>query len=160
MLDAAREAVHARDEFLSVASHELRTPLMTLQLRLKTIEDNLHELLTKDATMRRKFGSAIRQGRRLMSLVENLLDVSRITSGQLTLQKEEFDLAEAASEVVEQFTESVHAAGCTIRLRIDGGARGQWDRVRVEQMLQNLLANAIKYAPRTAIEIVVGRRLD
>lgn len=155
MLDAAREAVHARDEFLSVASHELRTPLMTLQLRLDTIEEDLRDLLSNDMAMKRKVGSAIRQGKRLMSLVESLIDVSRIARGQLTLQKERFDLAEATAEVVEQFTESVKAAGCTVDIRVETPVHGEWDRVRVEQMLQNLLTNAIKYAPRTPIEVVV-----
>jgi PAS domain S-box-containing protein len=153
--DVAEKAVYARDEFLSIASHELRTPLTTLQLRLESLKQQL-SLAGTDGRMSRKLESSLRQSARLTSLVDGLLDVSRITNGKLTLQKERFDLAETAREIVEQFGEAAHHAGVTFEFRADGPAYGVWDRLRVEQIIQNLVSNAIKYAPNAPVEVGVG----
>lgn len=151
--DLAEEAVRARDEFLSIASHELRTPLTTLNLRL---EGMASQIARDDHTgFARKIESARRQGARLMSLVDSLLDVSRITTGHLTLQREAFDLADAAREVVDGFSEDAARARCPLALEVRSRAVGCWDRMRIEQILQNLLANAIKYAPDAPIEVTV-----
>ncbi len=152
---AAETAVHARDEFLSIASHELRTPLMTLQLRLQSLKDD-PSVQGMEAHVLRMLESSLRQGTRLMSLISCLFDVSRITNGQLTLTREKFDLGDAARELVEQFAEAAELAGVTLDLRIEGPAAGVWDRVRVGQIVENLLSNAIKYGPSSRIEITVG----
>jgi PAS domain S-box-containing protein len=157
-LDAAHEAVSARDEFLSIASHELRTPLTTLQLRLQSLEFNLADVFASGREgLRRKLSSAMGQGRRLISLVDNLLDVARITNGKLTLQRESFDLGDSIREVTDSFAEMAHSAGCDVEVRTEGTLVGNWDRLRVEQVVQNLLGNAIKYAPKAPIQVgVVG----
>ncbi len=152
---AAEMAVHARDEFLSIASHELRTPLMTLQLRLQSLKDNPSSQGMEE-NVRRMLESSLRQGRRLMSLVSCLFDVSRITNGKLTLMRERFDLGDAARELVEQFAEAAAIAGVSIELRVEGPAIGVWDRLRVGQIVENLLSNAIKYGPNSPVEITVG----
>ncbi|MCC7538787.1 MAG: response regulator [Deltaproteobacteria bacterium] len=154
---AAEAAVHARDEFLSIASHELRTPLTTLRLRLQSLERSSHPSGDRDdLRLREKVESALRQTNRLASLVDSLLDVSRITTGTIKLYRERFDLAEAAREVVDGFAEAASAAGCTITLEASPGLSGCWDRLRVEQVLQNLVGNALKYAAGSAIEVVVA----
>jgi signal transduction histidine kinase len=106
--------------------------------------------------MSRKLDSSLRQGARLASLVDSLLDVSRINNGKLTLQKERFDLADTAREIVERFGEAADNAGVTLDLRADGPAYGVWDRLRVEQIIQNLVSNAIKYGPEAPVEIGIG----
>ena len=151
--DLAEEAVRARDEFLSIASHELRTPLTTLNLRLEGLAAQVAR--GDHDGFPRKIESAQRQAARLMTLVDSLLDVSRITTGHLTLQREAFDLADAAREVVDGFSEDAARARCPIALDIKAHAIGNWDRMRIEQILQNLLANAIKYAPHAPIDITV-----
>jgi signal transduction histidine kinase len=93
---------------------------------------------------------------RLTALVDNLLDVSRITSGHLTLQREEFDLAEVTKDVTERFAEEISRAGCSLQLDANGPVIGCWDRVRIEQVVTNLLANAIKYGGGKPIEITVN----
>jgi PAS domain S-box-containing protein len=155
--DAAEQAVNARDEFLSIASHELRTPLTTLQLRLNSLNDDL-TASGVTAPVKRKLDSSLRQGSRLMTLVDSLFDVSRITSRRLTLQPERFDLTEAASELVERFSEAAALAGVTLAFHAEGAAIGAWDRLRVEQILQNLLSNAIKYAPNAPVAVTIGTR--
>ena len=156
LADTAHAAVAARDEFLSIASHELRTPLMTLQLRL----DTLHEALQRDqcaAPTRAMLDSAVRQADRLVSLVDGMLDVSRITSGRLALQLDSFDLCEAVSEVADHFREAATKAGCDLAVDTRGPIVGAWDRLRIEQILSNLVGNAIKYAPHHPVEIAATR---
>jgi PAS domain S-box-containing protein len=159
--DAAEQAVHARDEFLSIASHELRTPLTTLQLRLQSLQQQLEvDGTAMEPKIARKLESSLRQGTRLIDLVDNLLDVSRIANGGIVLQREPFDLAQAIAELVERFTEPAAVAGITMEFQSDGAVTGEWDRLRVEQIAENLIGNAIKYAPRAPIAVTVGARAD
>ena len=95
-----------------------------------------------------------RQGTRLTHLVEALLDVARLSTGRLQLGREEFDLAELAREVTGRFAEDLARAGCELQLHLRP-VRGCWDRLRVEQVLTNLLANAIKFGPGQPIEVHV-----
>jgi PAS domain S-box-containing protein len=152
--DAAERAIHTRDEFLSIASHELRTPLTTLQLRLHSLKRDLLRELTSSET-ERKLDSTLRQGHRLMNLVDSLLDVSRITTGRIRLNRETFDLIAAIRELVQRFTEVAAMAGVTIELRAEGALEGSWDRLRVEQIVENLVTNALKYAPKAPLDISV-----
>ncbi len=155
--ESAEQAVVARDEFLSIASHELRTPLMTLQLRLQSIQESLDAPLDERSAPEasRWLASAARQAGRLGSLVDSLLDVSRITSGRLTLNRERFDLADATREVAERFAEAAETAGCPLSVEACAAVVGTWDRLRIEQILLNLIGNALKYAPRAPVEISV-----
>jgi signal transduction histidine kinase len=148
----SKQAILARDEFLSIASHELRTPLTALKLRLQSL------LYGQEATgkTRRKLESAARQTDRLERLIENLLDVSRITTGHLTLEPEEFDLAEAAREVCERFRESAGESGFVLEVDAAAPVVGCWDRMRVEQVLNNLLSNAHKYGAGKPVSVSVS----
>jgi PAS domain S-box-containing protein len=160
--DAAEHAVRARDEFLSIASHELRTPLTTLQLRLQSLANDLRAVPapTIDTRIRGKVESALRQEQRLIGLVDSLLDVSRIINGVVTLQREPVDLAEVARQVIERFAEAAANVGVALELRESGSPKGVWDRLRVEQIVQNLIANALRYAPNAPVEVTVGSRDD
>ena len=149
----AKEAVRFRDEFLSIASHELRTPLTALQLQVETLRDALTELDHQQIAAR--IAKAERQIGRLGKLIANLLDVSRIVSGRLQLELEDFDAAEAVREVADRFAEEAARAGCTLHVEC-ARAPGRWDRVRLEQVVTNLLSNAIKYAPGSPIQIRVA----
>lgn len=148
--DDLKLAVQARDEFLSIASHELRTPLTTLQLQLDSLARDL------DSTSRsRKLEVCVRQGRRLVALVDRLFDFSRITRGTLTLQREPFDLAQAARDVVERLTDIAARAGVMVHVDSAAAVTGHWDRLRVEQVIENLVSNALKYAPDRPITVAV-----
>ena len=155
----AHQAIRVRDDFLAIASHELRTPLTTLQLQLDSLERTADRLPPDIAVpLRRKLDSSCRQALRLASLIDSLLDVSRITTGRLALKPEPMDLVEVAGEIAERFRPQASTAGCEIRL-----ATGQprievlWDRLRIEQVLGNLLANAIKYGAGSPVDIRVDR---
>ena len=147
------EALRLRDEFLAIASHELRTPLTSLQLELHSIGRRASELDDKIAV---KLERALRSGDRLTALVEMLLDVSRISSGRLTLRVERFDLALLARELCERFADQAARAGCEVRFHADAaGVVGTWDRIRIEQVISNLVGNAIKYAAGAPVDIGV-----
>jgi PAS domain S-box-containing protein len=152
-LDTAERAVHARDEFLSIASHELRTPLSTLQLRLTSLHGDL-----AGGALGSKVDATLRQSTRLVGLVENLFDFSRISSGTLALRRQRFDLAEAARDAVERLRELAARAAVVVRVESDGVVAGEWDRLRVDQVIENLVSNAIKYAPNRPVTVTIGAR--
>src|SRR5690349_8871407 len=148
----AEEAVRLRDEFLSIAAHELRTPLSALQLQLQGLLERPDGV---DPRIRAKLERACRSGDRLVTLVDALLDVSRITSGSLSLNPSRFDLAAAVQDVVERFREHAVRAASTVTIRTEAGLEGRWDRLRIEQVVTNILTNALKYAAGTPVEIVL-----
>ena len=137
----SKQAIFARDEFLFIASHELRTPLTALKLRLQSL------LYAQDATgkTRHKLESAARQTDRLERRFDNLLDVSRITTGNFNIEPEEFDLAEVTREVCARFRENASESGLALQLDAPDPLVGCWDRLRIEQVLNNLLSNAHKF---------------
>jgi signal transduction histidine kinase len=156
----ARSAIEARDEFLSIATHELRTPLTPLQITLQRLltpssKGSLETLPA--ARLREMLARSERQVQRLTILIENLLDVSRITAGKIQLNLQEFDLADAARDVAARFSDELVRAECDLSMSSDGPVRGQWDRLRMEQVVTNLLANAIKYGACKPIRLAVER---
>lgn len=153
-LAKAQEAIRLRDEFLSIASHELNTPLTALQLQLQRLHEQVGD---HDEELSRQLARAVRMGGRLGNLVEVLLDVSRIATGRLRLNLEPFDLSEATTELVERLHDSATNAGCELSLHVAGPIHGRWDRLRIEQVLMNLLSNSFKYAAARPIHVSVRR---
>jgi signal transduction histidine kinase len=151
--ELADRALRVREEFLSVASHELRTPATALQLSLQAIERKV----ASGAPIDRPVKTALRQTERLARLIEDLLDVSRIQAGKLTLSPEPVDLLPMARRIVEDMGAEIDGAECKVSLSGDESLRGQWDRARLEQVVINLLSNAIKYGAKGPIELTVER---
>jgi two-component system sensor kinase FixL len=153
----AREEIRERDEFLSVASHELRTPVTALQLQLQLIQRAAGRpgALLSDVLMG-KLDALERQCRRLGSLVNELLDVSRLRLGRLDLRLEEVDLVVVARGAAAHLVEEGLRAGSRIDVVVDGPATGRWDRFRLEQVVTNLLSNAIKFGQAKPITIEVS----
>jgi PAS domain S-box-containing protein len=149
--EALKQAICARDEFLLVASHELRTPLTALKLRLQSLQHALRD----NEKLRRKIDGAARQSERLERLVEDLLDVSRVTTGHFDLTLGQSDLVEIITEVVERFREESSASGSRIDLELSAGMTGTWDRLRLEQVVTNLVSNALSYGAGKAILITL-----
>jgi PAS domain S-box-containing protein len=151
-IEESKQAVFARDEFISIASHELRTPLTALKLRLQSV---LHSRDLSDKTEHR-VASAVRQTERLERLIDNLLDVSRITTGHLELEPEDFDLAEMAQDVAERFREQAAGGGVPLSFEAPAPVLGRWDRLRLEQVVTNLMANAFKFGEGRPIFVSVA----
>ncbi|CAM3135304.1 response regulator [Corallococcus sp. ZKHCc1 1396] len=155
-----RNALTSRDTFLGVASHELKTPVTALLLHLEVTRRRLSSQRAEPPTpekLKVAMDTALRQVERLARLVDELLDVSRIQAGKLDFHLEESDPVELVREVLESFHEQLHQARCAVELRVESGARVWWDRSRMEQVLVNLVSNAIKYAPGQPIRIEVTR---
>jgi signal transduction histidine kinase len=159
LLKQLEEAVGARDALISIASHELRTPLAALQLHLDLMtrallkhpqqESDPDRIMAKLATFERQIG-------RLSKLIDHLLDVSRITAGRLDLALEEVDLAAVARDVADRFDEVLRRADCAVTVRAPEPVVGCWDKLRVEQIITNLLSNAAKYGSGRPIDVEVA----
>ncbi|QSQ24386.1 PAS domain S-box protein [Pyxidicoccus parkwayensis] len=143
----AQQAVRVREEFLQVASHELKTPLTPLSLKLQMLARSAESLprerfprLSGDLDMMRQ------QVQRLSSLMDELLDISRINSGRFSLTLEVVDLCALVRDSAARFEPEVHRLGGG-RLVVDVPEPlvGVWDRQRLEQVMTNLLSNALKY---------------
>jgi len=144
-----RAALGARDEFISIASHELKTPLTALKLRLGSAM-RLGEMLSPaEAPNVEKLVRAIVASNttadRLGILIDDLLDVSRLTGGRLALRLERVALADLVGDVVGRLQEQSTEIGSKIEVQVSGAIVGTWDRIRIEQAVTNLLSNAIKY---------------
>ncbi|WNG27705.1 response regulator [Cystobacter fuscus] len=138
-----REAVHARDDFLSVASHELKTPLAALRLQLEALERMLPgELRT---LVSERIFAVRRQVQRLAGLIETMLDVSLVAAGRLRLKLEPVDLAVLVADGVAQMREELARQECTLSLESEASLPGQLDATRLGQLLRNLLSNAARY---------------
>ena len=161
----AGEAVRLRDEFLSIASHELKTPLTPIQLQVGSLRRRLDDVVAGRAPrpwVEERLVRIERQSDRLERLVNELLDVSRIRAGRLTLAFEPVDLAAVVRDVHEHLEDSGRAerAGSPIVLQLQDGVIGTWDRLRVEQVVENLLSNALKYGAGKPIEVTVESHGD
>lgn len=152
----AREAVAARDEFISVASHELRTPISSLQLQVDML---LAEARAAPSVVvpNSKLLLAARQIHRLDRLVTELLEISRIAARRFRLEREPCDLAEVARDAASRLVANAERAGSTMTVHADEGIDGLWDRSRIEQIVTNLLTNAIKFGAGAPIELTVDR---
>ena len=155
-----RKAVRDRDDFLSIASHELRTPLTTLNLEIQSLKRALDKKPARNERLERSAAVAENQINRLITLVEELLDVSRLASGRLQVEPTEFDLAELVRDVATRLKPAIDAAGCALRLETRARTVGSWDRLRVEQVVANLLSNAVKYGSGAPVEMSVTREME
>ncbi|HEU5316173.1 MAG TPA: ATP-binding protein [Chloroflexota bacterium] len=152
--DAARvraqeEATRLRDDFLSSAAHDLKTPLTTLLAQAQLLERKAArdpEAPADLSGIRRLVGET----RRLNGLVLELLDASRAEHGRILASLEPLDLAEVAHVVCGRVTTERHPC----RAETAGTVEGQFDRTRIEQVLNNLLENAIKYSPEGGAIVV------
>ena len=154
----AQHAVRLRDEFLSIASHELRTPLSALELQAQSVQVQLRKRPVDLARINDKATVMERQVARLSRLINEMLDVSRIEAGRLELDPDEVDLAELVREVAARFAAELEREGSPLELHLDEGVVGHWDRLRLDQVVTNLLQNAIKYGRGGPIRISL--RLD
>jgi len=151
-------AVRMRDDFMSIVSHEVRTPLNGLiletQLRkLHLAKDNMAAFTLEK--LRAMVDRDERQIQSLIRLIEDMLDVSRIRTGKLSIRTSPFDLVELVSNLLESFSAQIAAAGSTVSFTADDPVIGVWDEFRIEQVVANLLTNALRYGARKPIRVRV-----
>ena len=143
-----------RDDFLSVASHELKTPLTPLSLKLQSLRRELSAPSPPSPERSLEhIEVALRQVKKLVELADDLLDVSRIGAGRLELHPETVELGALAREVVERFEPDAVRGGYALELEAAQPLLARVDASRFQQVLDNLLSNALKYGAGKPIRV-------
>ena len=158
-----QEAIKIRDEFLSVASHELKTPLTPLKLQTQMISKSIKSGLFKnydEKKLQKIIGVFEMSINRLSSLVDNLLDVSRLSHKEIILQKEEMNLKTFFEQVMEHYRSAIDLSKSEVRLLAPEDVVGLFDSLRIEQVFSNLLTNALKYGDQKPITITLKKIND
>ena len=158
-----QESLNARDEFLSLASHELKTPMTSLKMGSQILKKNLTtktEEVTPDRVIR--FVDQVdQQINRINRLVDDMLDISRIRSGNLSIEAAEMDMHELLSDL-KQRLDSAFIEKTTEELKFEscGMVKGSWDKLRIEQVITNLLTNALRYGGGKPVRLTLDARPD
>ena len=152
------QAVRMRDDFMSIVAHELRTPLngLILETQLRKMHlardnasaftlDKMHAMVDRDE----------RQIKSLIRLIEDMLDVSRIRTGKLSIRPSRFDLVQLVSNLLQNFAPQVDTAECSTHFVAERPVVGNWDEFRIEQVISNLLTNALRYGGKSQIDVRV-----
>ncbi len=150
----AQEALRARDEFLSVAAHEIRGPLTAIHLAAQTIRKGK----ARPESLSNLLAIIEREDRRLSQFVDELLDLGRIGEGRLQLQYETVSLGEVVRDVGRRLDHELIRSRSSLSVVAEENIVGQWDRFRLEQVVNNLLSNAIKFGLGKPIEILTRAR--
>lgn len=144
-----RASLAQRNEFICTASHELKTPLAALMLQMEMAKRA--PSITPEK-MSRIIDNTHKDVLRLKRLVDDMLDVSRIVSGKLSMEFETFQLDEFMQELIERLSPAFNQPG-KIKLLLNAPVQVNWDRFRIEQVVSNLLTNAFRYGEGGSVEI-------
>lgn len=145
----AEQAIRLRDDFLGIAGHELKTPLTVLKLGLQSVAKHLGD----NPTVAKRLSACELQVARLSRLSGELLDVSQINAHRLHLDLDWMDLDPLVHEVAARMGDDLTRAGCVLSLAVHGPVVGRWDRTRLDQVMANLLSNALRYSKGKPIEV-------
>jgi signal transduction histidine kinase len=158
LYEQSQKSIRARDDFLSIASHELKTPLTSLkiqvQMRKRAIAKSADNAFSLEK-IKRMVDSDEKQINRIARLVDDMLDVSRLRSGKLSILREEIDLRAVVKDVINRSSQHLQSIGSPMALDASSSVIGYWDRNRMEQVITNLLTNAQKYGKGQPIKIQV-----
>ena len=150
-----REAVRARDEFLAIAAHELRSPMHALMLQVETAIVVARRSGNDDLLQRLERVRSVLD--RYVKRATLLLDVSRINARSVDLRFEDIDIAEILREVVDTYASEAAFNLVDMRLRAPDVLIGTWDRLAIEQVIGNLISNAIKYGDGRPVDVDLTR---
>ena len=152
------QAVRMRDDFMSIVAHEVRTPLngLILETQLRKMHlargnaaaftlDKMHAMVDRDE----------RQIKSLIRLIEDMLDVSRIRTGKLSIRPTRFDLSTLVRDLLHNFSRQIDAAETSVSLDAEQPVIGNWDEFRIEQVISNLLTNALRYGAKSPVSVKV-----
>lgn len=157
----AQTALKLRDEFLAIASHELKTPLTTLVLQIGMLSQMVLRgtiASTSPESLKKLITPAENQLKRMVDLVNELLDISRISAGKFNLNLEKGDLAEILEAVCLRFRPEADRVGCDMRVEVKGAVVGMWDRSRIDEVIANLISNALKYGAKKPVEVTLEKK--
>lgn len=163
LFSEAQAALHARDEFLSIASHELKTPLtsilLALQYAIRHLKNGAGSSL--DPKIVTALETGVTQTRRLSALMTDLLNISVISTGKLIIDKEDSDLIQILNDALSGF--DLQALNKKIKITFKNKndvLYGMWDKIRMGEVFTNLISNAIKYGKGSPIIIEAFGDID
>ena len=151
-----KEALRARDEFLSIASHELRTPLTSLKLQLQVTQRRIargDQSAYEPGWVGKLVEQSNRQLARLARLVNDMLDIARIRTGRLIIEPSVVDAVALTREVLERLGPHLAEAGTPATLEAPERLLAEWDHFRIEQVVMNLLTNAMRYGDHKPVAV-------
>jgi signal transduction histidine kinase len=158
-----QRALAMRDEFMSMVSHEMRTPLNTLyletQLRKMQLERGNMAAFGAEQ-LQRMVARDDRQIQSIIRLIDDMLDVSRIRSGTLSVRPAQVELAGLLRRVIDDLEQQALAVGSCITLNAPQPVSGWWDEFRIEQVVVNLLTNALRYGSGKPVEVGLNATPD
>lgn len=153
-----QRALQMRDEFMSMVGHELRTPLNTLhvetQIRQMQLSKDNSEPFNRDK-LEAMFARDSRQIQSMIRLINDMNDVTRIQNGKLSIVPVETNLSELVRRVIDDLSQQATAAGCAFLVNIQEGVKGVWDEFRIEQIIINLLTNALRYGKSKPVNVTL-----
>jgi len=161
-----QRAVEARDEMLSVVGHELRNPISPLFLQVGMLLNSARQARdVGDGKVDAAWLAPRLEGlelriHRFLAVLDRLLDVSRLGSGHIDLVLEIVDVCDIVRDIATRFERDASAARCELRVSAEGSLTGYWDRLRLEQIVSNLLSNAVRYGAGAPIEVTVSSDAD
>ncbi len=156
--EIALKNIKARDQFLSIVSHELKTPLTIMLLKLHDMLNSIQNVSLANFSIQQLMNvlkNSEQQIKWLSLMINDLLDVSLITTGRMKLQLENTDLVSVTEQVRQSFSEMLKKEKYKIKIYAKSSVVGVWDKARIKQVITNLVSNAIKYGESKPIEIKI-----
>ena len=158
--EKAQQEIKSRDEFLSIASHELKTPLTSMLLKLQFALRSIRTVSLANFSVENLMNmleSAEQQTLHLSKMINDLLNVSLLTTGRIALDLEEGDLKKIIETTIENFAEKLKQEKYILQTNLAEGVIGKWDKIRLEQIIGNLLSNSIKYGNHKPIMVTLQK---
>lgn len=159
-IEHGKKEIRSRDEFLSIASHELKTPLTSMLLQTQHALHNIRNVSMANFSIEsllKMLENVEHQTKRLSKMINDLLNVSLMTTGNLHLEYEEVHLNTVVAQVLDEFSPRLEREHYTVRLTEKDELIGMFDKVRIEQAISNLISNAIKYGEQKPIEVILRK---
>jgi signal transduction histidine kinase len=158
---AERAAMRAKDQLLSIAAHELRTPLTALLGFIDLLQGQLRRQQPNMPLVRQRMEIVRRQARRLADLVEELLGLAQLEAGEARLRPEQLDLETFVANVIERFAPTEGGAARVVVHGLQPAITVFWDEGRVDQILNNLIDNGLRYSPPgSSVDVTVEDSAD
>lgn len=156
-IDELKRSTLARDELLSIVGHELRNPLSGVFMQVLSMREQIDSGKGLDFEwVKRRVEAMEKQLHGFLAVLERILDVSRLGSGRIDLQLDDIDLNLLVHDVASRFERDARAAHCEIRVRAEGPLVGRWDRMRLEQIVANLVSNAVRYGAGKPVDVATA----